>query len=740
MSWFSFRKNRSRCSQVKASERSLEAVVQPLEKRTLLAGNATVSLVGDTLRIVGDSQNNTVEVTVVSGNVVVRGLESTTLNGGTASFVVATGTTTTPGAVIAAMGAGNDTVMFSRNVRIAGQATVDDSAGDDAIGSTGATFEKGLRIIGRRGNDSISLVNTTVAGLLWINTKSGDDVISLDGVTLNGRMVVRGGLGSDSVVLNNVTVSEEARVLTGEGDDNLAIKGSTFNGPVLAKTRQHDDIVVMEGNTFNKLTRVNSGRNVDQVLTRGVNTFNQLLAINAGDGHRNGQDAVITGAIPVDAVDIRATTVTNGGRQVRRADASTIDDGANSPIGRRIDGTTGAFAKADAVDKKFADLLVSSVAPLVLDFSDNDTVSSTGGALITRDSSFVIKGTTTPLATVALDTDNDGQFDDGTTTASATGTFSITTTLTRRDFYTTDATANDGLTGLQTIKVQSTDEVGNIQAGSVTVDLVVGTVVRFASNAGTYEVELFDTQAPISVANFISYLPDFNNSIVHRKATTANAGVNVIQGGGFNINSGVINDIPTDAPITNEFNAARTNTRGTIAMARTNDVNSATSQWFINTTDNLSLSTPANPFAVFGRVVGNGMTVVDTMFALTSSNLANASGVSALTDVPLRSAFTPLNTPLTGTVSTTANSNVITGVGTQFTQLTSAQSNPGGSRSQISINGGAPLDVLSIDNDTRLTVTSAPTQTITNGTARTTTFQDDAFVRFSTISEILDQI
>ena len=74
MSWFSFRKNRSRCSQVKASERSLEAVVQPLEKRTLLAGNATVSLVGDTLRIVGDSQNNTVEVTVVSGNVVVRGL------------------------------------------------------------------------------------------------------------------------------------------------------------------------------------------------------------------------------------------------------------------------------------------------------------------------------------------------------------------------------------------------------------------------------------------------------------------------------------------------------------------------------------------------------------------------------------------------------------------------------------------------------------------------------------------
>lgn len=728
--WFSSRK-RSRGAQPRTIDRVVQDNVQPLEKRALLAGNATVTMSGGSLVIVGDGAANSVEVTVVSGNVVVRGLQNTTLNGSTANFVVASDTDTTPGLIIAVLGAGDDTLMFSRNVKVSGPTVVDAGYGNDNIGSTGATFQGGLRVNGRQGNDRISLVNTTVAGLLWLKTKTGDDIVSLDGVTVNGRLTVRSGRGDDNVVLNNVTVAERTALHTNSDNDNVAIKASTFNGHAQIRTRQHEDVVVLEGNTFNQQTYINTGRNVDTVLARTVNTFNGLLTVNAGDGHVN---QLGNG----DAVEIASTAVVNAGRAIRRNESTTAPA---SVISTRIDNaTTGAYALADAADKFFADLLVSSVQPLSLDFSENETVSSVGGVLITRDQNFVIKGTTTPLSTVALDTDNDGQFDDGSVTANESGQFSVTTPLTRRDLYTSDANTNDQLAGVQTIRLQSTDEAGSIQTGTVTVDYVVGTVIRFASNAGTYEVELFDTAAPISTANFINYLPDFNNSILHRKATASTAGVNVIQGGGFNINNGVINDIPTDAPITNEFNAARTNIRGTLAMARTSDVNSATSQWYINTTDNLSLSTPANPFAVFGRVVGNGMTVVDAMFALNTTNLASASGVSALTDVPLRSAFTPLNTPLAGTVSTTANSNVITGVGTQFTQLTSAQSNPGGSRSQISINGGPPLDVISIDNDTRLTVATAPTETITNGTARTSTFSDDAFVRFSTISEILDQI
>ncbi len=152
-----------------------------------------------------------------------------------------------------------------------------------------------------------------------------------------------------------------------------------------------------------------------------------------------------------------------------------------------------------------------------------------------------------------------------------------------------------------------------------------GTLVNVDTTLGSFQLELEDTAAPVSVANFLNYIAKgaFVDTVVHRSVDNF-----VIQGGGFYTD---FSTVATDAPIINETGLS--NVRGTIAMARTSDLNSATSQWFINTVDNLFLDT--NQYAVFGHVVGDGMKVVDAIAALPTYDLSSFAG-GAFTDVPLK--------------------------------------------------------------------------------------------------------
>jgi len=131
------------------------------------------------------------------------------------------------------------------------------------------------------------------------------------------------------------------------------------------------------------------------------------------------------------------------------------------------------------------------------------------------------------------------------------------------------------------------------------------TIVRFETNVGDFEVLMFEDVAPNTVANFMSYVESgsYDGTIVHRNVPDF-----VIQGGGYDEE---LERITTDAPILNEF--ATSNTRGTIAMAKTSDPDSATNQWFINIADNTFLDSPSNSggFTVFGEILGDGMDVVD---------------------------------------------------------------------------------------------------------------------------------
>lgn len=130
--------------------------------------------------------------------------------------------------------------------------------------------------------------------------------------------------------------------------------------------------------------------------------------------------------------------------------------------------------------------------------------------------------------------------------------------------------------------------------------------VIMETTLGTIEIGLDGRKAPVSVENFLKYVDDgfFNGTVFHRVIDKF-----MIQGGGFTKDG---DQKQTRTPIKNEADNGLKNLRGTIAMARTSQPDSATSQFFINTVDNAFLDHGARDFgyAVFGQVT-SGMDVVD---------------------------------------------------------------------------------------------------------------------------------
>jgi peptidyl-prolyl cis-trans isomerase A (cyclophilin A) len=131
-------------------------------------------------------------------------------------------------------------------------------------------------------------------------------------------------------------------------------------------------------------------------------------------------------------------------------------------------------------------------------------------------------------------------------------------------------------------------------------------MVKFETSHGNFTVDLFPQEAPDTVENFLRYVDDghFDGTIFHRIVPGF-----VIQGGGLTAD---FSTKQTRAPIRNEAHNGLKNTRGSLSMARTSDINSATSQFFVNLSDNAFLDHGPRDYgyAVFGRVSA-GMDVID---------------------------------------------------------------------------------------------------------------------------------
>ena len=146
--------------------------------------------------------------------------------------------------------------------------------------------------------------------------------------------------------------------------------------------------------------------------------------------------------------------------------------------------------------------------------------------------------------------------------------------------------------------------------------LAANSHVLLSTTAGNIEIELDSQKAPVSVKNFLDYVNSgyYNNTIFHRVIPGF-----MVQGGGFTAD---MQQKTTNAPIKNEADNGLRNLRGTIAMARTAEKDSATSQFFINVADNAFLDHGQRDFgyAVFGKVT-KGMDVVDKIAQVPTENV-----------------------------------------------------------------------------------------------------------------------
>ena len=176
------------------------------------------------------------------------------------------------------------------------------------------------------------------------------------------------------------------------------------------------------------------------------------------------------------------------------------------------------------------------------------------------------------------------------------------------------------LLAFQTLPAPATPDQGDAQPAPG------NAVVLLSTTAGDITIELFADRAPVSVDNFLKYVEAgfYKGTIFHRVVPGF-----MIQGGGFT--SGMV-EKSTRPPILNEATNRLSNVRGTVAMARTQALRSATAQFFINVTDNRGkldhrgYSPEDFGYAVFGRVL-KGMDVVDRIAAMPTRRLAGHSNV-----------------------------------------------------------------------------------------------------------------
>lgn len=187
-----------------------------------------------------------------------------------------------------------------------------------------------------------------------------------------------------------------------------------------------------------------------------------------------------------------------------------------------------------------------------------------------------------------------------------------------------DAEQNAGVPEERPAAETAAVTVERAQAPAVT-DAVKAPTVKMTTSMGVIVIELNPDKAPITVANFLAYVKSghYNGTIFHRVIPNF-----MIQGGGF---SPEMREKPTQAPIKNEASNGLKNLRGTIAMARLPNPDSATSQFFINHSGNAPLDY-AGPgregYAVFGKVL-SGMDVVDKIAGVQTTQVGPHRNVPA---------------------------------------------------------------------------------------------------------------
>jgi cyclophilin family peptidyl-prolyl cis-trans isomerase len=652
--------------------RAAIAFGEALEARTLLAGNVVADLINGNLSLTGDAAANSVEITIVEDDLVVRGHDDTTINGSSDDFVIQAGATTFGGTVEVALGQSSDTLLISGPLTISGDLNVDDSSGSGRLGITDATIGGDVTVRSSKSADTVSLLNAELEGDLILHLGDGRNFISLDDTSVAGRMSVWTGKHADIIVLQGSTVGGLTAV-TGRRNDEIIVRNSTIDGDFLAFTGDGRDFVLMEDSTVTGNTQLWLGGDSDYVVTQGSVEFGGHLFAGGILGRK-------------DAIELSDETTVEGKTAIVGFERRSLGNltAINERIQDRLIEAATIQTVLNGVDQ--------GELTLTVDTSGNEGLVQSDDTLVTREDTLLIEGMTLPFATVSITAGPNGGLDLGSVVADADGKYSLMVDL---------------LLGPTTIMVTATDLLERMLTEQFDLHVAAGTVVRFDSSLGSFDVELYDEDTPLTVQNFLNYMERYIDSIVHRSAVNQANQPFVIQGGGFFLDAGdELQMIATDPPVASEFTGQHSNVRGTLAMALSSDLfgnvnpNSGTSQWFVNLGDNSHLD--ADQFTVFGEVIGSGMDVVDAIATLDRIDINDVVPLmtTALNEVPLQNyALVPVQ--LTGTVSIENGSILVEGTGTQFT--TELKLN------DIIVIQDQPYRIVDINSDTQLLVTdSAP--------------------------------
>ncbi|MEP3478088.1 MAG: peptidylprolyl isomerase [Fuerstiella sp.] len=576
-----------------------------------------------------------------------------------------------------------DNDVLELDLQLTSASTISEDAGVDA-----ATFT-----LSRNSADVSAALQVTLA-------QTGDVRISNPGtVTIPA--------GEASVDFNVDAIDDNQVNVPATGTATFTASAANFADASAALTVTDDDVA---STTFDPTSIVASeDQGTAQItLQRTLSVGAETVALTYSN------DALVSGPASVEFADGESTLTFNA----TIIDNDSFDNNPTATITGNIAGQPEIVLNVDVANDDLLTVTTNLAA---------NQIEQTVGGLVTRDATFTVTGQTEAGATVAIDVDNDGLFDDGTTTADATGAYTVDVTLTHSD-------ANNGANQIQaqaTLASVSSPAVSD----STNVHLAVGTLLRFATNQDLnadgvnefYDIELLDADAPNTVDNFLEYVNDgsYENNIIHRSPPGF-----VIQGGGFRVDNQVVSAIPTRAPILDEFISENSNLAGTLSVAHAGP-NTGTSQWFVNIADNTNLDSV--PHTVFGRVIGDGLQVVNLFNSVSVADLSLITGQAALQQTPLvNSPFTVLS----GAVSTSVDSATLTGTGTAFTSELQV-----GDVITLSLTNPQPVRVVSIQSDTELTVDLESSQNQSGlGVALQSLPSDDDYLLFENIGEILDII
>ncbi len=582
--------------------------IEQLESKCLLSGNVTAQVIGDSLWIEGDTDDNSVELVVESGNILLRGLENTTINGDQPEVVLFRGQSSIGGSLHVQLREGND--QFEINSIVVGQTSfLRGSYGDDDIAVRSTQFTKGLFVYGGTDADRILFQESQIGNNLFVFGMHGHDTILANELNVGHDFFFFGGRDNDAVVMDGSTVQNNSFLFGGGDNDTYNLFNSDFSNKLMVFGAGGDDTVNLSSSSVATKSFFDLGSGNDNLIVNSQSSVGSRIVVIGGGGS--------------DATEINNFAAQDAVRNLISVESFNADD---SLIEQRLNGTFGANTRAAAL---FAVFNPSDTTELVLDVSANNTIESSD-VLLTENQDFNLAGTAAANATIDVDVDGDGQFDDGSTLTDDNGVFSLDVSLQN----------NDTNNGLNAITVRSQTENGAVDTESIDVHFAVGTVVRFDSSQGQIDVELLDSEADRVVENFRSYIASgaYENSIFHRSVRN-NGEDFIIQGGGFaldGLNGDNVVAIPKQDTVNGQFRSDNSNVRGTIAMALPlGNPDGITNEFFFNLNDANAASLDAQEFTVFGRIIGTGLTVADQIQDLPTFDVSTQFGLFALTDVPL---------------------------------------------------------------------------------------------------------